>query len=342
MTHLVCICDDDLAQTLVPHIIIVKRDTLPQYAFRECEPHCPNNVFVIRDGTGWMTTPTCIFALRALAKSVKAWRHSHDVVLFFDVQSNHLDPEVFTEAKRLKIGICIIPAGLTWLVQPCDTHAMRPYKARIRRAWNKVQVQRTQNVISKAEVLRVIFDAIQTSITQQSWKKAFDQDGWGDSDTTLGSKLRKVLTHNVVDFDRTDFCAGDVRLILPKNRCFKSCYMQDWVAERPVHDGEASAAPWVPIVTSSGASSSTGVFDAHPQFSFDMPHASWADRLRPRRASPPHSPPASQAYALTSVASASSSAAPVESQCPSLKQTWRRLPSDPLMLQRLKSAPRTD
>ena len=56
-------------------------------------------------------------------------------ILSFDCAPIHLAPEVIALLGELDIWWYLIPKKLTWLLQPCDTHAFAKYKRYIRRLW---------------------------------------------------------------------------------------------------------------------------------------------------------------------------------------------------------------
>ena len=53
---------------------------------------------------------------------------THQVVLLLDTASAHICPKFLRAASRKGIVVQYIPAKLTWLLQPLDTHVFARFK----------------------------------------------------------------------------------------------------------------------------------------------------------------------------------------------------------------------
>jgi hypothetical protein len=55
-------------------------------------------------------------------REIRAVRPNADIVMVSDVASQHVTREVFMHLNRLNLHTLLVPAGMTWLLQPLDTH----------------------------------------------------------------------------------------------------------------------------------------------------------------------------------------------------------------------------
>lgn len=109
-----------------------------------------------------------------------------------DCARQHLHQSVFTAAKRAGLRIVLIPAKLTWLLQPCDTHVFLRYKKQLRRFYQEERARNRDGRVSVIQWLRMIVRVITSVIESCSWAAAFLEDGFGNGQM---STSRFILTH---------------------------------------------------------------------------------------------------------------------------------------------------
>ena len=63
-----------------------------------------------------------IYILRTIARCLAAEMQTNEIVLIMDCLAIHFKEEVLLAARDAKIHIVLIPAGLTWLLQPLDVY----------------------------------------------------------------------------------------------------------------------------------------------------------------------------------------------------------------------------
>ncbi len=61
-------------------------------------------------------------------REIRAIRPNAEIVMVFDVASKHVTREVFMHLNRLTLHTLLIPDGMTWLLQPLDTHVFSTLK----------------------------------------------------------------------------------------------------------------------------------------------------------------------------------------------------------------------
>ena len=87
-----------------------------------------------------------------------------------------------------------IPAKLTWLIQPCDTHCFALYKRFLKLI---VLRYRARNAVTAVPSVPVWFGFIaETSVdhmNQRSWVSAFRDNGFGDSQMHVSDFIKRHL-----------------------------------------------------------------------------------------------------------------------------------------------------
>ena len=128
LTQIVIIADDDEVPRALPTIILASERVLTQARGRATAGVLPEGVHLWRGGRGWVTAASMSSMIRLLATCLRPWHDTCRFILTVDTYRAHLSPSVWRTASRAGVGYAMIPASMTWLLQPCDTHAFAAYK----------------------------------------------------------------------------------------------------------------------------------------------------------------------------------------------------------------------
>ena len=90
---------------------------------------------------GWVTAPVLCGILTRLRREIRAVRPGAGIVVVMDSASQHLAVSVLSHAARLQIRLVLVPARMTWLLQPLDTRVIALLK---------------RTICSKQEALRAV------------------------------------------------------------------------------------------------------------------------------------------------------------------------------------------
>ena len=102
-------------------------------------------------------------------------------IIIWDAARQHTTPVVFTSARRLGLWPITVPAKLTWLLQPLDTHVFSRFKRRLEEIHQATHVQSPSGVVAFPEFMRCVSRTIEDVVTNGSWRHAFEGDGFGRS-----------------------------------------------------------------------------------------------------------------------------------------------------------------
>ena len=100
----------------------------------------------------------------------------------------------------MKFGIwpVVVPAKMTWLLQPCDTHAFLKLKTRLKIvSYPKARARAgaSDGSLSVAEFLEALYDAIRVALVERRWEGAFVQDGYGRDQAWLAKHTLRQLEY---------------------------------------------------------------------------------------------------------------------------------------------------
>ena len=109
-------------QVVLPQVILGNERRVTKAFMHEMIGTTPANVHLWRQKSSWNSHATMRRVLSTLARSLGALLRDRYVSLILDVASQHIHGSIAGLAKRLGIRFVYVPAKLTYLLQPCDTH----------------------------------------------------------------------------------------------------------------------------------------------------------------------------------------------------------------------------
>ena len=170
ITHVALITENTEIQPCLPQVLIGNRHRFTLGLMAEAMTHKPANVHLFREKTAWNTGAVMVRILELLAAALARWPHVQPILLL-DTASCHLQRAVLRKASDLGIYLCAVPAGLTWLLQPLDTHVFAGYKSFLRAAY--LNARTVHGTVSPERWLRLIFQVSTVYLSSRNWSRAF-------------------------------------------------------------------------------------------------------------------------------------------------------------------------
>ena len=152
-THCAFICDDTAIQPLLPQLILANESTLRGTELTALLQQCPPNVFVKRLKSSWINHEVLKTLLRVLNEVLRPFKETRHVVLFMDAHKSHFHPSIAEYCARTDLHLVILPARLTWLMQPCDTHLFARYKKFLKRRYHELANESEDGVVDTLALL---------------------------------------------------------------------------------------------------------------------------------------------------------------------------------------------
>lgn len=175
------VCDQPHLQPHLPQVF------LPKYT-QNAEPPAHVRAMYASQGypfqfwhrSGGSTTPA-IF--RMWATTLRAAVHSFNsdawIVLVVDCHSSHLDLEAVQHLKRLGVVTVVIPAKLTWLLQPLDVYVYSDLKRTLRGLLHHDTLDRPENAGHTGSWISPTASAAKRVLARTDWSEEFEKLGLG-------------------------------------------------------------------------------------------------------------------------------------------------------------------
>ena len=115
-------------QPKLPQIFLCNERIIPAWALDRPDLEKPGTVSFWRGKSGWNNVAKMLLVLQKLRD---AFAENEDLqpILILDCVGCHIHPAVVAKAQDLHVWLLVVPARLTFLLQPLDVYAFAPFKA---------------------------------------------------------------------------------------------------------------------------------------------------------------------------------------------------------------------
>lgn len=193
LTHVAFICDRPDIQPLLPQVIVANEATFLVRDFAALQAACPPNVHLVRQKSAWNNKQLMTRIISMLALAIRPHLGTLQPILFLDACRVHTPAMVLYRCLANGIWPIMVPAKLTWLLQPCDTHAFQRFKVYLKKSYQAARVQTEGRELCIADFLACIYSAIRYVLQGNLWDEAFDADGFGHSQERLSNFIQRHL-----------------------------------------------------------------------------------------------------------------------------------------------------
>lgn len=210
------ICNVAHLQPLLPQVMMMNEKQLTlklQSQFRVL----PGNIQLWRQKSAWNSSASMMRIITELKKALKGHMRSYSVVLVMDCASLHLTKEVLLHARRNQITVLVIPAKLTWLVQPADSHCFAAFKQTLKRQWLRARFSKGF-ALDDSDWIKVLIKSVEY-LHSKPWAQSFVDNGilhstWREASNRVMKRL--LLPSTFVSDDKPS--EEQIRSLLPKRR----------------------------------------------------------------------------------------------------------------------------
>ena len=218
VTLVAWICDNTTIQPFLPQIVLVNRALMSEEEWQVLFGMLPPNVLVIRRKSGWNTKHEFRQMLKVLVAALRPVlaQDEWQLILLLDCVSLHYAASVLEECAKLSVWVVFIPASMTWLVQPLDTHGFLKLKQCLRkmvadtRATLQGELTCADMILHLAAALRRVFQGTQ-------WAGAFAANGFSPDRRRVSTYICRQLAWPVVpEVPASKPTDAQMRAIFPK------------------------------------------------------------------------------------------------------------------------------
>ena len=155
--------------------------------------------------------------LRELSTALAPWRSKFVVHLLMDVAPCHLVEQVLQEARKQRFRLVFVPARLSSILQPLDTHAFASFKSWLERQHQQLRAQYSEGLVPEDVWLSRLLQAPEEFFGVRSWASAFDAVGATGRYQSVTRVLRQYASSKHMLCSKRP-SADDMSVIWPKRR----------------------------------------------------------------------------------------------------------------------------
>ena len=240
-TLIAMICDETSFQPLLPQVLLGNEHIFQQRVLAELQPSLDRNIHLWRRPSAWATRRTMVEVVQLLARALGPVLHERRVMLLLDACYIHMGMDFLRACARRGILVHYVPAKLTWLLQPLDTHAFARIKVFIGREYRR-EIMKSGHCELSAMV-RIVARAVRQILQGVAWSYAFDGNGFGKGQR----EVRKTIL-DLLDWERVECASSQLptleqfKLMFPRMTSLPLADLLSCHRERPIR----VAAPVVP------------------------------------------------------------------------------------------------
>ena len=264
-THVALICDDPSLQPLLPQILLVNEHTAPLYAIAGWSSLKGCNTHLWRAKSAWVNRNVFKLILAHIGDFAKTHAKDRQVILIMDALGVHCSEPVLAAARRHKIWVCIIPASMTSLLQPLDTHVFARFKLYFRMRLHEMMQSGANKDLEILQVLRALMLTIKGVLQRHEWAPVFKQNGFGKTSGIRKSLLQQFGLHDQPCISSELPSLGQFQSCFPKGREIAFMELLGALLPESERPPPVTAGPRPCAVPDS------------------LAKASWVGRLRPRK-----------------------------------------------------------
>ena len=217
MTLVAFVCDQTMIQPVLPQQLIGNEHTFPAKQLGMLRSQCPANVKLTRQKSAWNNEQLCMELLRQLAEALLPYLDKYQPILLFDACKAHLGAKLLLYCHALGIWPLVVPARLTWLLQPLDVNGFWRLKCLVRRAYQSTRIQLRKSDLNIQEFLQCLYTALRPALQGTRWAPVFDRVGYGGKQQLVGARVKDAVPSALQQHVSTDKPTLDMlRLCWPR------------------------------------------------------------------------------------------------------------------------------
>ena len=182
------ICDDPEVQPLLPQVLLVNKRLLTEAETAAAAPVLPQGVHLWRGISAWTTSAIMVRLLTLLHRCLGAVLSTRKVILSADAFRAHMTQPVFRAAARLGFFYFLVPARMTWVLQPCDTHVFALFKRSLEERVQAATARTADGRLGRPALIECVGATVEDILRRRSWKRAFEDCGLVGTQATVSAR----------------------------------------------------------------------------------------------------------------------------------------------------------
>ena len=189
------LCNDSSLQPRLPQYILGNEHVLRASVLGELrrDVSLSPNVHILRRKSAWVNDAELAAISRHWGRVLQEHSPDKQPILLLDACSAHLGPKFLASCVRWKIWVVCVPARMTWLLQPADTHCFALLKASLRQQFHNTALTAADGQVTLKDILKHLDEGIRKIFQGRSWSEAFEGNGWSCGQGLVRQRILDTL-----------------------------------------------------------------------------------------------------------------------------------------------------
>ena len=161
MTLVAMICDVPHIQPYLPQVLICNERTIPTKKMAAIRARLPKNVHLLRQRSAWNNIDLMIWIIRLLGVALSPFMADYAPWLLLDAAKIHIHERVLHACRRAGLLPGLVPAVMTFLLQPLDIRGFLPLKVQVQKEYQACRIRAAGGVVPVEDWLMCVCSAIQ-------------------------------------------------------------------------------------------------------------------------------------------------------------------------------------
>ena len=198
VSYCAIVASDPLISERLPQVLLASRKNMS----RSLEQHADVMLGVrthlwVRD-SAWMTQEIFLEILDLLVDALEPYHDFFEFILVFDASRVHFSMDIAQKLWFAEIRIVVVPAKLTWLLQPLDTHVFANFKNNLRKQLQHAALNAPDGQLNDREWIKSVAHCI-SQMTSVNHARAFHRNGMMGHQIFMKAVESKILPPDFVD-----------------------------------------------------------------------------------------------------------------------------------------------
>ena len=178
ISYCAMIASEPLISSILPQVLLASRKTMNRSVEQHGDIVLGIQTHLWVRNSSWMTQDIFLEILDLLLEALEPYMCYYEFILVFDASRVHLSRDIASKMMISGVRIVVVPAKLTWLLQPLDTHIFANFKNTLRKKLHDVAICAENGVIDDmtwigtvAECIKLLQESTDTHV------RAFARNG---------------------------------------------------------------------------------------------------------------------------------------------------------------------
>ena len=198
ISYCALVASDPLVSARLPQVLLASRKNMNRALEQHADVMLGVRTHLWVRNSAWATQEVFLEILELLVEALEDYRSFFSFILVFDAARVHLNMDVAQKLLFHGIRIVVVPAKLTWLLQPLDTHVFANFKNNLRRRLQKAAIASDDGQWTDQQWIDAVADCI-TGMQETVHENSFSRNGMLGDQGNMKAVENEIFSHDFVN-----------------------------------------------------------------------------------------------------------------------------------------------